>query len=1167
MALGDNILQRALERRSKSISATPVEQETQAVPSQISLGDRLRDRLAGVGKDPEPTLSLNRWRELSREEQIIPTNYPILSTAREASSLTFEEIDLISQAKNTQKANWLKANYPEIYSRDPLTMTPDEVENYSRILGIVTNKPPRQQREATLEQAPPPTILERAIKPLRELVGESRERKIARSQIKLEAKEQGFPKDVYVDLVNPMGAPIRDVERFLSQIGGGIVGTLGGLVGAVDRGIATDITRELSNRIYVWEKEEAPDDPGLADQLANALGSSALYIPVFGATNSLTSLLKLTPKTARYFGMSLGGVVESMVESGRAYQDMMVKTGGDRERSAEAADAVFISNLPLNAITNKLGIFSEGGGLIKRLVAAGIEGGQEAAQDAIQALSKGETQTLSLKGLATTAAIGSVTGGLLKGIGDVSLPKTQPEPLKIEKKSLPVESAPPSVPDIANASVKEAGVLDKTNRLFTRFVGHDETTQQQLINISEIKTRLREEAAKNAVNLTQGFNKNQIEEVYRNLQEPEKYSLEETVKTPEKELANKLLDISRWQFLEHNKRALNEKEYIQLEEVYDRGLPMPEKLKPKLILQMFPQNQIDNLTSELGVLEFKKNRSSNEAYKSEIQVKQDEIRKRIQALEGVRYFHQITYPENLIKKVGRRVGKIISRRPRAFLGRSFPTRQAAIEAGREVGGLTTAIADVIFETNNFIAMDEFIKNINRNPEFALTKNAPEGWVKIDEKLFPSGKAFRYDPNIAEALEEITYTSNKNELTKAYDKINSMIKIVGFYNPLFMGRYNISQGLRLGGIKHLTSYPEAIRIWRERGDTYWNLQENGLFNNVFDMQPAMEDVVKQVQASINKAPISQRFKEVAKNNLNPLNLIKNSWDSLNKSTWKIDEVQRIASWLSIKDNIRLNKKYSAFGIIELVNDFHANYAKVPKATRETLNRAIFTPTYKISMARAVARMHKEAPELWPQLLRHYAIKMALKTWMPAALGLYLKWRGSEKTVEPKDYRVILREPGQQDTVFSLSDPLLEATKVLNRPIDRTIEYNLAAVPNAIAAAVRGPLFYKRDSSFYDVASAFFKTGIPGIKDLQVWRDTDKETYQKFMQFLGLAFIYKRNPEVLPENEGAKYILQAMDLWIDFSKMKPSWLQKKEFPGQARRVRPTTSPRRAVRRVRP
>lgn len=756
-------------------------------------------------------------------------------------------------------------------------------------------------------------------------------------------------------------------------------------------------------------------------------------------------------------------------------------------------------------------------------------------------------------------------------------PDTMPKIIhEDETGAVPLEPLVKGLEALESAKVQTEKALDIINRMFTRHVGLDEQSRQAFINLEEGQTVLRRQAAKISAKdyftdpvTGKIMSRAKQDALYKHLQEPELFAAPEGTK----ELADRLHQLSKWSFIEINNTYLNtKKDKALLRKVVLNGLPIPDSLIPKLKLQRFPDTAIKRLQEQRNKIIFRLQElqstdeellvdiepSLNPELEEQLLTEINQIDEQINRLETVVYFHQITDPIKPFKKVvGRRTFKSLSKNPRAFLGRKYATRQDAIEAGRVVAPLDTAVADTIYETNKTIQTDHFIKAINRNPDFSARSDvAPDDWVSIDERLMPSGKFRKYNPAVARAIEELTYAGPNDPYLRAMDRLNSSMKVIGFYNPIFMARFNVSQGIRAVGPawvtnilpkvkidKHGVSFavPDAIRIWQEKGAAYDYLAKNGLFNNVFDIKPAMEDIMQQVRDVVNTTKTSEKYKRIALNQLkSPQTIAYNTWKTLNESTWKIDEVQRINTWLLMQNNPRLKRHYSDFEIIELANDFHANYGKIPKVTRKFLNRAIFTPSYKVSMARIVGRMHREPKQLWPALMRHYLMKIMFNKFLPLAVNYYLNWKGVNARTRVEGYRLIVQGlKGKKETVFSISDPLLEGTKVLNRPFNRTMEYNAAALPAALLTFARGPLFRDKDADWKDKVNSFFKVGAPVLRELDAWEKKDLETYQKFMSLLGLAFVYHRNKTEFPEEAPGKALLKAMDLWFEWDKVKPKW----------------------------
>lgn len=677
----------------------------------------------------------------------------------------------------------------------------------------------------------------------------------------------------------------------------------------------------------------------------------------------------------------------------------------------------------------------------------------------------------------------------------------------------------------------------KVKKLTTVFDGLDENTKWTFIKYREGRQQMKRHAAAVAHRLTKDYSDEQLRALQLHMEQPMKYGRPEGME----ELQAKINKLQKWSFFELNSRFLNDpKDITKLRNAVDNDLPIPSELKPKLRMQKWPNNEIDKLTDMKDKLSFKLNNTTATEAQRELTESISDISARIEQLSQIQYLKRVTRPSSGIRGqiAGRARIRTISRRPEGLLGRKFATVEEAEEAGKQVKGLPSALADLLYATNRTIEMDDLIKSINRNPDFSLQSGkAPADWVNVDERILPSGKYRKYHPAMADALKEVSYISSPGKLQKAYDKLNTLGKVIGFYNPIIMGRYNVSQGIRAAGVKWLrpNQIKEAWGIYKGKGETYEYLEQHGLFNKMFDTGPASADIAEQLRTQVGKVKgVSAAFKATVNEVLHPTKLAKDIWSVLHEGAWKIDEVQRITTWLHLKNNPKLNQYYDDRQIIELVNDFHANYGKVPAQLRTELNRLIFTPTYKISMARVLGRMHTEPKALWPQLLRSYAMKLMFNKYVPIALAGYYKYKGMGKRARVEGYRVIISDPEdpKKETVYSISDPILEDVKILNRPFYRTIKYNLASIPAAIFEFIKEPSRFSKNENWMQLVNSYFKLGAPVVRELALWQKEDKETFQKFMQNFGLAYVYQRSKKPELQENSIAAMGRAMGLWTDW-----------------------------------
>jgi len=534
--------------------------------------------------------------------------------------------------------------------------------------------------------------------------------------------------------------------------------------------------------------------------------------------------------------------------------------------------------------------------------------------------------------------------------------------------------------------------------------------------------------------------------------------------------------------------------------------------------------------------------------KTENKKTKQKIADAIDKLSGLGYVHRVYIPESLLKKVWHWSSrKKISSRPTGLLGRKLLTLDDAIEAGKKPAHIAIAQADMMAIARKAKLHAALINSLNSNIDIALPDNlALEGWVSIDTRLMPAAKGFKYHPDIAEALTELTWTSNKHTLTKIYDKINSSLKHLMFYNPLIMTKNDLFQGWRATGLGFVGKLPRAIYIVATKNATYHKMRKSALYNGVIDYSPAVNALVQNM-IDTARTRYGVRFSKHIASWLNPVNIVSDVYKMNNATTWKLDEVLRTAVALDLLEGSVMSKTLNKlslgvfpesfkkrlgltdFETIEMANDFMANYGKVPKQTRQVLNRVMFTPTYRISMTRMLAKMHANPAKFAPQLARHYAYKLFLRFVLPGLTAMWVCGRDWEEGKLEKGYRVVVDRGDGTEIVFSLSDPLLEENKAVNRKILKTLEYNLAALPYAALNLFRPSKWKRKD---YDRFGHLFKLGTPIVKDIGKWADQDFTTAEKFINQLAIAYTYSRQKGEAAEETALESTLRATALYIDW-----------------------------------
>ncbi len=216
-------------------------------------------------------------------------------------------------------------------------------------------------------------------------------------------------------------------ERLRNNFLAGVGQTVGSMLGAIEWLADSDIARDMAVRVQDWAKQRTPVDPTFFDQVTQGFGSAAIfYIPGIGIAKGAEALANIAPRLAIWLGIGVSTALESVTEAGSVYQNVLAQTK-DKEKASQAATNTLIANIPLNVVTNRLGIFSNKGGPIKRAINSAFnEAGQEGAQEIISAIN--EERKLELGNIATSAGVGAVVGG---SIGIVTT-KVIPEKFKFQ---------------------------------------------------------------------------------------------------------------------------------------------------------------------------------------------------------------------------------------------------------------------------------------------------------------------------------------------------------------------------------------------------------------------------------------------------------------------------------------------------------------------------------------------------------------------------------------------------------------------------------------------------------------------------------------------------------------------------------------------------------------
>lgn len=180
----------------------------------------------------------------------------------------------------------------------------------------------------------------------------------------------------------------------------------------------------VADRAKTAREFYSPPDPKFSDMVASGIGSGiGFLIPGLGVSKAVQAA-NMAPRLAGWLGAGASATLEAMTEGGFAYERAKEK-GMPEPKASGAAAKTFWLNLPTIVFTNKLGMFSDKGRIIRKAItSAPLESIQEWTQSIISNFS---THDPLFQGALDSAGVGFVVGFLGGGVsGAVLKPDAKP---------------------------------------------------------------------------------------------------------------------------------------------------------------------------------------------------------------------------------------------------------------------------------------------------------------------------------------------------------------------------------------------------------------------------------------------------------------------------------------------------------------------------------------------------------------------------------------------------------------------------------------------------------------------------------------------------------------------------------------------------------------------
>jgi len=313
------------------------------------------------------------------------------------------------------------------------------------------------------------------------------------------------------------------------------------------------------------------------------------------------------------------------------------------------------------------------------------------------------------------------------------------------------------------------------------------------------------------------------------------------------------------------------------------------------------------------------------------------------------------------------------------------------------------------------------------------------WAQVPDRLSalkPYGKQAWIRADVLNAIDNAYGAIHKQ--TK-YDKAVAILKMSAFYNPFFLPAYDLVQFAMTGAPakfwKAAPAMKQAIQDVWSQNENYFEAQAAGLSSKPFNMpfskikeEAARISTGKTAgRGTLSGALMSYIYKAIEQApDLRHGSVLKTMYQASWDMAWFGDSVIRQMTYNFLKA-----EGISTQDAAQTAAKFHGDYASVPPATRKTLNRFLFTPTFKIAMGKLYYEMAK-SPIEWAinkakgkktsDQKRIYAIGALGTVAVNLAFDALMNSFGFEQDEWGRKYKkVVQTEEGPRELVLTWSSP--------------------------------------------------------------------------------------------------------------------------------------------------
>jgi len=367
---------------------------------------------------------------------------------------------------------------------------------------------------------------------------------------------------------------------------------------------------------------------------------------------------------------------------------------------------------------------------------------------------------------------------------------------------------------------------------------------------------------------------------------------------------------------------------------------------------------------------------------------------------------------------------------KSVTGRETPTLDDFVKAGL-VKRESVDIRDIMsiygrYVENQFAQLDILEMGIEEGVSKPAGE-APEEWTTIPVQYAPMLKGYKHHPGYVELLEDYFRAFSKSK--GGIGRIMSSVKMMQFYNPIFLPMYDVLQSAWAGALttpKMPINIVKAIKDVKNKTPEYFKAYEEGLFSTPFS-NPFNNYIkqVEEVKQSINNGNlILQALNKIKGYALKPQQIIGDIYNASWNIAWSLDKVLRMST-----RNYLIDKKLPSLQASQLAAKFHGDYASVPPKLRRLLNKIFFTPTFEIVMNKVYIGMLKAAanPKVWigkgtkVQNIQGRALIITAGILFGKDAVMYHGFGFEREQFSRRYYKKVETEEGEKELVIVFSNP--------------------------------------------------------------------------------------------------------------------------------------------------